>query len=299
MFKRTQPIVILEHYTPLKMIDKAIGRCWDKQRPEDVVDTKRMYRVGNKNKHQSVLEHVYYNFTFKNISRGLLQEIARTRIASPSVKSSRYTLIELKTVSPFILDFEFTPNDGMSINIDSDGYNAVKPYMYFTGNKQVDDASIVEMEILRRQVKTGIDNDYSKYNIPDAYLTEMSFTINMRALQHLLLLRTATSALEEYRILAKAIFNVIPDDHKFMLKEFVYNEDDYESVNEIIISRIYLDRSTNTKVIVIDVLHAGTGETIVIFKEINNGVIEEDARKMLMDTITFKKIYKLLKKDVV
>lgn len=41
-------------------------------------------------------EHISYNFDISEVSRALLQELARHRISSFSVKSSRYTLGELK-----------------------------------------------------------------------------------------------------------------------------------------------------------------------------------------------------------
>jgi len=60
-------------------------------------------RVGNQFKHASVLEHISFNFYIKGISRCCLQELARHRMASLSVKSTRYTLNkELKHEEAFI-----------------------------------------------------------------------------------------------------------------------------------------------------------------------------------------------------
>lgn len=46
----------------------------------------------NVKKHSSISEHIIYIFNIKGISRLVLQELARHRIASYSVKSSRYVL---------------------------------------------------------------------------------------------------------------------------------------------------------------------------------------------------------------
>ncbi len=59
-------------------------------------DKELINRVGNKFKHSSTLEHLNYTFYIQGISRACLQEVARHRHTSPSVKSTRYTLKELK-----------------------------------------------------------------------------------------------------------------------------------------------------------------------------------------------------------
>ena len=41
--------VTLLHHTPISIADKAIGKCWDKQK--DTCDFDRIERVANKNKH--------------------------------------------------------------------------------------------------------------------------------------------------------------------------------------------------------------------------------------------------------
>jgi hypothetical protein len=61
-------------------------------------------RVGNKYRHASILEHVTYNFSIEGISRACLQELARHRMASLSVKSTRYTLKELKDTNQALQD---------------------------------------------------------------------------------------------------------------------------------------------------------------------------------------------------
>ena len=87
-------IVKLLNNTPLWIADKAIGKCWAKEKEE--CDVNRIERVANKFKHASTIEHLSYTFDIDGVSRALLQELARHRIASYSVKSTRYTLKELK-----------------------------------------------------------------------------------------------------------------------------------------------------------------------------------------------------------
>jgi len=190
--------VSLLHNTPLELADRAISKCWDKttDKPED-----RMYRVGNKFKHASTLEHVNYTFDIDGVSRALLQELARHRHASLSVKSTRYTLKELKT-SKNMLEF-----------------------LVDTGNEMVDRRNHTQLGLVKDELTRGTSNDIVKYMLPEAYKTSLVWTINMRSLQNFLSLRTDKTALWEIRSLAYKIFESIPDTHKFMLEEFVKERD--------------------------------------------------------------------------
>ena len=87
--------VKLLNFTPLWVCSNAIRTCWqsfDKGDNGGEIDKELINRVGNKFKHASTLEHLHYNFYIKGISRALLQELARHRMASLSVKSTRYNL---------------------------------------------------------------------------------------------------------------------------------------------------------------------------------------------------------------
>ena len=57
--------VELLHHTPLHVCSHAIRRCWNSHSKSDNgggIDQSLIYRVGNINKHKSVLEHLFYNF---------------------------------------------------------------------------------------------------------------------------------------------------------------------------------------------------------------------------------------------
>jgi len=209
------PDVKLLHHTPLKVADIAIGNCWDKQRGDDEIDFDRMYKVANKFKHASTIEHINYNFSLKNISRAVLIELSRHRIASYSVKSTRYTLKELKNEKPFIEDVQYIDNELFIKLNPSQVYRAGK-YLIFTGDFETDKGSILELEVLRNTIVKNVSNDKAKYNLPESYKTEIAFTINARSLQNFLDLRTNKAALWEIRKLAYTIFDSLPESHKFL-----------------------------------------------------------------------------------
>ena len=51
-----------------------------------------LYDLAHTYFHHSVLEHANLTFLIKGTSRGVLQELARHRIASYTVRSTRYTM---------------------------------------------------------------------------------------------------------------------------------------------------------------------------------------------------------------
>ena len=203
--------VKLLNFTPLWVCSNAIRTCWqsfDKGDNGGEKDIELIDRVGNKFKHASTLEHLSYNFYLKGISRALLQELARHRMANLSVKSTRYTLKELKNESEFKKgDFE----------------NASR-YIVLTGNEIVDNAGISALENLRQILQTPISLDIAKYCLPECYKTELSWSINARSLQNFLSLRTSKSALWEIRNLANLIYEALPDEHKFIFENCLNKE---------------------------------------------------------------------------
>ncbi len=200
--------VTLMSYTPLDVCSHAIRTCWnsfDKSDNGGEKDKALIDRVGNKYKHSSTLEHLSFSFYIQGVSRAVLQEIVRHRVASYSVRSTRYTLKELKNIEPFR----------------EDDYSGAEKFIVLTGNEEVDSASIKALNNLQAILKSGISNDIAKYALPESYKTELTWTINARSLQNFLQLRTSKSALWEIRDLANMVYNSLPKEHQYLFKDFV------------------------------------------------------------------------------
>lgn len=212
--------VELRHYTPIEIADEAIGQCWGKGCFTGDKLKERMLRVANKHKHASTIEHLYYNFVIDGISRACLQELARHRHASLSVKSSRYTLKELKTEKPFLSYWDET---GEYEDIDY-GWERAQNYLVFTDNHLVNLMAVAALDNLRSLIESGLSNDIAKYAMPESYKTRLNWSINARSLQNFLALRSNPSALWEIRRLATAVFEALPEDHKFLFEESLYVE---------------------------------------------------------------------------
>lgn len=201
--------ITLNHYTPLLICADAIRTCWqsfDKSDEGGEKDKELIDRVGNKFKHASTLEHLVYNFYIEGISRALLQELSRHRMASLSVKSTRYTLKELKN------EEIFTCKD----------IKRAEKYLVLTGVEMVDEMSIKALENLRLVLIEGISNDKAKYCLPESYKTELTWTVNARSLQNFLTLRSDKSALWEIQNLAHALYNALPEEHKYLFNIKLY-----------------------------------------------------------------------------
>ena len=165
------------------------GGCYNS--PTDVIsDTDREFleRIINKNKHKSISEHLVYTFDIDGISRACLQELARHRMASLSVQSSRYTLSKIL-------------KDGVQ-----DAYVT-------TGITQLDEK--IE-DALLTIANSSISNDKLKYMLPEALKTSLVWTINARSLQNFLELRSSKHALWEMQDLAKAVYEALPLNHIYL-----------------------------------------------------------------------------------
>jgi thymidylate synthase (FAD) len=223
-------VELLQH-SSLAICATAIRTCWqsfDKsdnggEKDKDLID-----RVGNKFKHASTLEHLTYTFYISGISRALLQELARHRMASPSVKSTRYTLKELKEETSFtngmsMLELKEKYSNPTEVYADIHMVRASK-YLVWSGVLGVDFSSVVALENLRLMLVDGISNDRAKYCLPESYKTELTWTINARSLQNFIALRSSKSALWEIQDLAKTLFEILPSDHKYLFENSLKEE---------------------------------------------------------------------------
>nr|DAS73377.1 MAG TPA: FAD-dependent thymidylate synthase [Caudoviricetes sp.] len=204
--------VKLLSYTPLEVINTAIRTCWDSHDKSDNLGEKDLdliKRVVLQNFHESVCEHCVFNFFIQGISRLNLMELTRHRLASYSVKSTRYTLKELRN------ETEFTIKDK----------ERASKYINLTDNNNVDECSIQALENVRRLVNNAVNynvtQDLIKYALPECYKTDLTFSINVRSLRNLLKLRTSKSAHFEIRNLAYKLYEALPEEFKFLFKDVI------------------------------------------------------------------------------
>ena len=220
-------VELLQH-SNLQICAHAIRTCWQSFNKSDEggeKDKELIDRVGNKFKHASTLEHLSYTFYIEGVSRALLQELARHRMASPSVKSTRYTLKELKDEASFtnglnMIELKNNYASKDEVYADKDVLRASK-YLVWTYDLGVDFSSILALENLRLMLMDGVANDKAKYCLPESYKTELTWTINARSLQNFITLRSSKAALWEIRDLSKKLFDILPYEHKYLFNDCI------------------------------------------------------------------------------
>lgn len=162
--------------------------------------------------HESIIEHLNYNFRVDGVSRALLQEISRHRHISLSVKSSRWALKKFIGKSG---RYDLSNNE---LQITDEGQEIL--------NKLNNISDELE-NLIKEGSEAGIANDILKYYIQESVLTKLILTLNARELLHIFKLRTQKNVLKEFRLLCKALYFALPEDHRFIYNNAV---DDINSV---------------------------------------------------------------------
>ena len=155
-------------------------------------------------KHYSVIEHLSYSFVVRNISRALLQELARHRLVSLSVLSTRWALKKITK------DIEvhypvYVPATVQQTKI----------------LNELDAVSEKLFNLISEAAASGMPNDILKYYIQESLCTSLVLTVNARELIHIFELRTSKRALKEFRSLCYSLFDSLPEDHKFLFEKFI------------------------------------------------------------------------------
>lgn len=262
--------VTLLHHTPLYIASDGARTCWSSQDKSDTNKSKAsksgtiqyiptigpkdlalIDRVGNQFHHSSILEHISMNFFIDGISRACLQELARHRIASLSVKSSRYTLKELKDEKILIprklieeeAEYKYQ-GDGWWVKDGVPYYSDRLNHTMAYDTELVEKYCVIPQNLLSYQkklhytnkgrmlwtvqenLKEGQSNDVAKYDLGESYRTQLTWTINLRSLQNFLTLRTDKRALPEIQHLAHLIYEALPTDAQSLVAHCVKGEDD-------------------------------------------------------------------------
>ena len=199
LIHKINPIVEVLHYTPYIVLMKAIRTSHD--------STDRLDTEGNKlgdadrkllekiveYEHLSTLEHVVYSFKIRNISRALLQELARHRHISMTVKSTRFTLNKEK-IFEFVMPSQFIQN--------------------FQQDEMFQELIMMLVDYIAKLLrKDKKNNDTAKYLLPEAFRTELVLTVNARELLHIINLRIRPVALPEFRLLAEKLLKAVKKIH--------------------------------------------------------------------------------------
>ena len=190
------PNVKLIRYTPApeELIAMAGKLCYS---AADLVDlgegvaerdqTKYLSRLSEMG-HYSTFEHASFTFGIEGVSRSLLAQITRHRIASFSVQSQRY----------------------VALGDDENGFDYIVPPRIAALGEEAEaeyHAQMAQMnawyQAWRKRLGTGeASNEDARFVLPNAAATRMLVTMNARELLHFLSLRCCNRAQWEIRSVA-------------------------------------------------------------------------------------------------
>jgi len=142
--------------------------------------------------HESVLEHASFTFGIEGVSRVLLAQLTRHRIASFSVQSQRYVSYEN--------GFGYIIPDSISAL----GQEAVDKY--HSQMQMIESWYSEWQEMLGKKGEKS--NEDARFVLPNACETRIMVTMNVRELRHFFSLRMCRRAQWEIRSMAEEMFNL-------------------------------------------------------------------------------------------
>ena len=140
--------------------------------------------------HESVLEHVSFTFLIEGVSRVLLAQLTRHRIASFSVQSQRY--VSYASGFGYIVP-PAIENLGPEAVAEYEGQMAQMQSWYENWQKRLGDAG-------------EKSNEDARFVLPNACETRVLLTMNARELRHFFALRMCTRAQWEIRQMAASMY---------------------------------------------------------------------------------------------
>lgn len=191
-------VILLRHtLSPEETIALSAKLCYSKSTIEELRDKisrkdqsefiEKLMNMG----HESVLEHVTFSFGVEGVSRVLLAQLTRHRIASFSVQSQRYVSYEN--------GFGYILPDSIAAL----GEDAVQQYQ-----KQMDTIEGWYVDWQKKLGKGEKSNEDARFVLPNACETRLVVTMNVRELRHFFSLRMCNRAQWEIRKMAEEMFRI-------------------------------------------------------------------------------------------
>ena len=160
--------------------------------------------------HESVLEHASFTFGIEGVSRTLLAQITRHRIASFSVQSQRYVrLDDFRYVVPPEIEAIPEAKEAFLASMEEDA----KRYLDLAHKlEEGHTARLMAEGLPEKQARAKASkqaNEDARFVLPNACETKMVVTMNARSLQNFFHLRCCSRAQWEIRELAEKMFELV------------------------------------------------------------------------------------------
>lgn len=210
---------------PEKLVSCAAKLCYSQVGVEEIQQGLTEEKISNfvnmlsEIGHESPIEHITFTFAIEGVSRSLLAQLTRHRIASYSVQSQRY----VKTNNfEFILPPEIAGIDDakkeflQAMNEDMQHYEKITNLLKEKHKKDLINSGKEEKIAEKLAEKMAIED--ARYVLPNACETKLICTFNARSLLNFFSHRCCNRAQWEIRQLAtemfKLVFSVAPNIFK-------------------------------------------------------------------------------------
>lgn len=192
---------------PEKVVAAAAKMCYSKSGPDEIMENltpentekflNRLISMG----HESPIEHISFTFGVEGISRSLLAQLTRHRIASYSVKSQRY--VE-ETAFSYVTPPEIEKNEKAKAVYEktmadiTNAYNELADELYNVHKNSMDE---------KAARKKAIED--ARFVLPNACETKLVMTFNARSLLNFFSERCCERAQWEIRDLADKMLALV------------------------------------------------------------------------------------------
>ena len=201
---------------PENMVACAAKLCYSASNIDDILEKTDDKNAGEfvdmlaKMGHESPMEHAFFTFAIEGVSRSLLAQITRHRIASFSVQSQRY--VNGKNFS-FVVPPEIENDEKIkeifldAVEKDLECYNKIAKMLKNKHRDKFLKQGVDEELAERRAEKMGFED--ARFVLPNACSTKMMLTMNARSLLNFFRLRCCNRAQWEINQLACEILSLV------------------------------------------------------------------------------------------
>lgn len=212
-------VTLLSHTpNPEKTVAAAAKLCYSASGIGDLMDnlteekTSGFVRMLAEMGHESPIEHVSFTFGIEGVSRALLAQITRHRIASYSVQSQRYVR---EDSFPYVMPPEVEADPDARAEFEQamqaaqDRYDRLASILKARHTARLTEAGVEEKAAARQAEKLAIED--ARFVLPNACATKMIVTMNARSLLNFFAHRCCNRAQWEIREVADRMLALVSE----------------------------------------------------------------------------------------
>jgi thymidylate synthase (FAD) len=203
-------VLLISHTPdPQKIVAAAAKMCYSNSGAENILNNLDDDKTSNfldfllSLGHESPLEHITFTFAIEGISRALLAQLTRHRMASYSVKSQRYVN---EAGFTYITPPEIEKNEAAkelyikTMQHIENSYNQLSDILFEQHKQNMDEKKAKKMAI-----------EDARFVLPNACETKLIMTFNARSLLNFFSERCCTRAQWEIREMANEILSLVKE----------------------------------------------------------------------------------------